>query len=84
MSHFGRNIPNLAKFFRLKLKNYTRFITKRCCSDSVTCLSPPIRYRIENIIFRARNEEIISRSSAAIYQNKYFTKPSKFKTSEKI
>ena len=40
MSHFGRNIPNLAKFLRLKFRKCIRIITKSCCCDSVTCLSP--------------------------------------------
>ena len=58
MSHLGRNISNLAKFFRLKFRKCTRFI--RCYCDSVTCFSLPIR-RLENIIFREHKEKIIPR-----------------------
>ena len=63
---FGRNVPNLDKPFTWKFRKSTIFKTKSCC-DSVTCLSSPISYRMENI-FRAHKEEIIPQSSATIYQ----------------
>ena len=60
MSHFGRTIPNLAEVFMLKFRKHTRFTTKSCYCGSVTYLSTPIRYRIENIISTAHLEGIIS------------------------